>query len=330
MVLHLNEQEVRSLATMEMALEAVEAAFRALGAGEAENAARRRFAPSVAGQPPRSTLQLMSASFPEANAMGYKAYSTSPGGARFLVMLYRADTGELLAAIEADWLGRYRTGAASGVATKYLARSGARTVGLYGTGGQSLTQLLAVCTALPSIERVRVFSRTPEHRESFAARFAAFAPRVRAAIEPVVEPREAAEGADVVIAITNARQPVLEGAWLVPGTHVNAAGINRANAAEIDAEAVRRADLVAVDVLDQARIEAGDLLAAERGGAFEWSRAVELGAIVAGQAPGRSADSEITLFESQGLAIEDVAFAAKLYRLAQERGLGRSLPLWQA
>lgn len=333
MVVHLTEDDVRSLATMELALDAVEAAFRALGKGEAENVPRRRLAPSVAGRPPRATLQLMAASFPEANVMGYKAYATSPGGTRFLVMLHQADTGELLAVLEADWLGRYRTGAASGVASKYLARRDARTLGLYGTGGQALTQLLAVSTVLPGLERVRVFSRAAARRAGYAARFAELAPQAsqaRFAIEPVETPQQAAEGADVVIMITNAREPVLQGEWLAPGVHINAAGINRAGAAEIDARVVQRATLVTVDALDQARNEAGDLLAAEREGAFTWSRAVELGAVVAGGAPGRSSAGDITLFESQGLAIEDVAFAAALYRLATERSAGRRLPLWES
>ncbi len=329
MVLHLREQDVRALVTMDAALTAVEGAFRALGNGQAENLPRRRLAPAVGDQPPRATLQLMAAAHPAENVMGFKAYATSPEGTRFLVMLHQADNGELLAVLEADWLGRFRTGAASGVATRYLARPDARTVALYGTGGQSLTQLLAVATALPGLERARVYSRSPERREGFSARYAAMAPHSGLVIEPVDDPAGAARDADVVITITNAREPVLRGEWLRPGTHVNAAGINRAAAAEIDAATVHRADLVAVDALDQAQMEAGDLLAAAREGAFDWSRAVELGAIVVGRAPGRRHAQDVTLFESQGLAIQDVALAAVLYRLARERGAGRSLPLWQ-
>lgn len=328
MVLHLTEADVRALATMDLAMDRVEAAFHALGTGEAENVPRRRFSPSVGGQPPRSTLQFMAASFPAANVMGYKAYSSSPSGIRFLVMLYRADTGALDAMIEADWLGRFRTGAASGVATKYLAREDVRTVGLYGSGGQAMTQLLAVCTARPAIERVRVYSRTPERRQGFAAQFRTLAPHVDATIEPVDSPAAAADGAEVVITITNAREPVLRGEWLAPGVHINAAGINRANAAEIDGETIRRAQVVAVDALDQAHIEAGDLIAAERSGDFSWDRAIELGAAVAGKIPGRTAPGQITLFESQGLAMEDIAFGAALVDLARARGMGHEVPLW--
>lgn len=330
MVLHLTESDVRELATMDLALGAVEEAFRALGNGEAENVPRRRLMPSIGGAPPQSTLQLMAAALPAANAMGYKAYSTSPGGARFMVMLHAADSGALLALIEADWLGRYRTGAASGVATRYLARPESRVVGMYGTGGQAPTQLLAVCMVLPALERIRVYSRSAERRAAFPDAFAAFAPHVPVAVEPVDRPEAAADGADVIVTITNAREPVLHGSWLSTGTHVNAAGINRINAAEIDAEVVRRAALIAVDALDQARIEAGDLAAAAQAGAFAWDDAVELGAIVAGKARGRRGSDEVTLFESQGLAVEDVALGAALYRLAKERGVGRELPLWAA
>lgn len=318
MVTLLTEADVRAVLTMAMALDAVEAAFRSLAAGTGRNLARRRVAV------PGGLLHVMAGAVPERQVVGLKAYATFGGPVDFLVPLYSSDTGRLLALIEADWLGRMRTGAASGVATKYLARPEARTLGLFGTGGQAQTQLLAVCAARP-IERVHVYSRSAERRAAFVA---AMQPQVSATLVAVDDPRAAVEGLDVVTTMTTSAQPVFDGAWLAPGTHVNAAGSNQLRRREVDAETFRRSACVTADSVEQAQLEAGDLAAAVAEGALAWEQVVDLAEIVAGRAPGRTAPEDITVFESQGLAVWDVATAAAVYAAAVKRGLGQPLPLF--
>src|SRR5689334_13022433 len=214
----LTEQDVTELLTMEDALAAVESVFKLQATGEATNEPRRRVRTQGA------VLMTMSgavANFTEFKGLlGLKAYTVARGTARFYVSLFDATTGELLALIEGDKLGQMRTGAASGVATKYLARQDAKTVGIFGTGWQAQSQLAAVC-AVRQIEAVKVYSRTPERREQFSQEMAA--QLNLANIRPVERP-EAAADADILITITSSREPVVEGAWLQAGTHINAAG----------------------------------------------------------------------------------------------------------
>jgi len=319
MVTLLTERDVRSVLTMELALTAVEAAFQGLASGSATNLSRRRVAV------PGGLLHLMASALPDLHVLGLKAYTTFGGQTDFLVPLYNSDTGRLLALIEADWLGRVRTGAASGVATKYLARPEARTLGLFGTGGQAATQLLAICAVRP-IERVQVYSRDPERRAAFVA---AMQPQVGATLVPVDHPRAAAEGVDVIATMTSSAQPVFEGAWLSPGTHINAAGSNHLRRRELDAQTFQRAACIAADSVEQSKLESGDLMAAVAEGALAWERVTELADIVGGRRPGRTAAGDLTVFESHGLSVWDIATAAAVYTLALERGLGRPLPLFE-
>jgi alanine dehydrogenase len=319
MPLFLTEQDVTNLLTMEDALAAVEAVFKAQAAGDATNEPRRRL--RAAG----AVLQVMSgavANFAEYKGLlGLKSYLVTRGKARFYVNLYDAESGELLAFVEADKLGQMRTGAASGVATKYLARADAKTAGVYGTGWQAQSQLEAVC-ASRKIESVKIYSRSPENRESFCHEMSARLLGVK--IAPVDRPEEAAD-ADVIVTITSSRDPVLHGAWLKPGTHINAAGGNSILRRELDDEAVKRSSLIAVDSIDQAKIEAGVLVTAVEKGLLTWERVRELRYVVSGEARGRASDDQITLFKSLGVAIEDVATAAVLYRKAKEQNVGKDI-----
>lgn len=315
MPLFLREEDVAELLTMEDTIAAVEEAFRLHGLGEADNRPRQR--PRLS----RSLIQVMPAAVPGAG-FGLKAYTVGSKGVRFVVLLWDGDTGDLQAVIEANKLGQMRTGAASGVATRHLAREDATTLGLFGTGGQAPTQLEAVCAVRP-IEHVWVYSRTAEHREAFAREMS---DELGISIEAVDEPRRAVVEADVVVTITDARDPLFDGGWLRPGTHINAAGSNRANAREIDLETVRRAHLITVDDRAQARVEAGDLIAAVDAGVIDWDDVLELGQVVAGSVAGRSAENAITLFESLGVAMEDVAVARHVHELALEAGAGEGMP----
>lgn len=318
MTLLLSEADVRQLLTMDLALAAVESAFHDLAAGSGANHPRRRI-PLKNGM-----LHYMASALPAQGVLGLKIYPSLSGHISFLVPLYSTETGRLLALIEADTLGQMRTGAASGVATRYMARPDARTLGLIGAGGQARTQLLAVCAVRP-IERVRVFSRSAERRAEFVR---AVQPLVSAVVEAVDEPRAAVTDADVVVTMTSASQPVFDGHWLAPGTHVNAAGSNHLKRREIDGTTVARCGRIAVDSLEQARLECGDLAPAVEEGLISWESVVELAEIVSQRVAGRSAPDEITLFESHGLAAWDVATAVRVYELAVQRGLGREIPLF--
>jgi len=317
MPLFLTEQDVTKLLTMEDALAAVEAVFKAQATGEATNEPRRRLRAGGA------VLQVMSgavANFGDFKGLlGLKSYVVTRNKARLYVNLYDAESGDLIALIEADKLGQMRTGAASGVATKYLARADAKTVGLFGTGWQAQSQLEAVCAAR-DVESVKVYSRSPENRARFCQEMSARLSGVNVA--PVERPEDAAD-AGVIITITASREPVLEGAWLKPGAHVNAAGGNSILRRELDDEAIRRSSFIAVDSIDQAKIEAGELITAVEKGMLTWERVRELRYVVSGEMRGRTSDDQITLFKSLGVAIEDVATAAVLYRKAKEQNVGK-------
>jgi len=317
MPLFLTEQDVARLLTMDDALAAVEAVFKAQAAGDATNEPRRRLRAGGA------VLQVMSgavANFAEYKGLlGLKSYVVTRSKARFYVNLYDAESGELLAFIEADKLGQMRTGAASGVATKYLARANVKRVGVYGTGWQARSQIEAVC-AVRDIEIVKVYSRSPENRARFCLEMSAQLNNVH--IGPVEKPEDAAD-AGVIITVTSSREPVLQGAWLKPGTHINAAGGNSILRRELDDDVIKRSSFIAVDSIDQAKVEAGELVMAVEKGLLTWERVRELRHVVSGDMRGRTGDDQITLFKSLGVAIEDVATAAVLYRKAKEQNVGK-------
>jgi alanine dehydrogenase len=318
MVTLLTEADVRSLITMDLALQAVEEAFRGMADGTAANLPRRRIA--MAG----GSLHLMASTVGSLQAIGLKAYNTFGGRTDFLVPLYDSRTGRMLALIEGDWLGHMRTGAASGVATRHMARPEARTLGVFGAGGQARTQLLAICAVQP-IERVHVYSRSPESRAAFVAEMQ---PQVKAELVPVDKPRLAVAGMDVIATMTSASRPVFDGEWVEPGTHINAAGANHIRRREIDGETVSRAGRIAADWVEQAKMESGDLAQAVAEGRLRWEDVLEFSDIVGGKAPGRGSEEEITLFESQGISVWDVATAAKVYELAKAKGVGTAIPLF--
>ena len=311
----LREADVQRLVTIADAIDALEFAFREWAAGRADNQPRRRVRGEVA-------LATMSAALPARRLVGFKAYTAGRHGVRFWVHLYQAETGQPLAVIEADHLGRLRTGAASAVATKFLARADASVLTILGTGSQALTQVLGVCAVRP-ITQVRVVSRDPERRRRFMA-------TVREQWQ-AGEVREAAAeaaltGAQVITTITSAASPVLRGAWLESGQHLNLCGSNISDHREVDAEVVRRASLVVADDVDAARLEAGDLLLAEAEGQLDWQSVTSLKDAVTG-AVRRSTREQISLFKSVGLALEDIALAAVLLERAERDGVGESLAL---
>lgn len=316
MALFLTESDVRRLLTMDLALAAVAAAHRAHALGRAIDIPRQRT------RVPTASLHILQGALLDENVMGYKAYTASKAGARFLVHLFDAAEGKLLAIIEADFLGMMRTGAAGGIAAAHLSRPEAATVALIGAGWQAQSQLEAICK-VRSIKQVKLFSRNPDKCRLASADFAR---RFGVEVVPAETAESAVRGSDIVVTVTTAGSPVLLGEWLAAGMHINAAGSNALIRRELDEKAVGRAGLVCVDSRATALREAGDLLPALEKGRLHEGQFVELGEIVAGIRPGRTDPKAITLFESQGMAIQDLAVAQRLVELAQRQGLGAQLP----
>lgn len=318
MALFLTEREVAQLLPMNECIDVLDQAFAHAGAGQVEIKPRSRI------RMPNGFFHFMAASDAQHKVFGYKAYPSfgGPGGSKFLVMLYDFETGQLLSCMEAGRLGQIRTGAASGLATRYMAREDAASAGIIGSGFQARTQLEAVCVAR-NIKQARVFSRRQERREEFAHQMSE---RLNLEVTAVDSARDCVADADVIVTITSARDPVVEGAWLAPGTHVNAAGGNHWMRREIDDEVVTRSEVIVVDDLDQAKIECGDLMWPEGRGTFRWDMAHELQDVVAGRVKGRPSEQSITLFESMGVGLEDIAAAQLVYHKAREQGIGQELP----
>ena len=291
------------------AVPVLEECFRRLAAGAVENRPRQRL-PLDGGY-----LAVMPAADGDLGYAGLKSYAVAAGQAAFVVFLFDTVSGGLAAVIEADGLGRLRTGAASGVAASYLARPGARTLGVIGCGRQAEFQVAAIRAALPSVERVVAYCRTPESLTGFCERLGA---------EPGESPRDAA-AQDVVVTATTSRDPVLRGEWLSEGALVCAIGANRPSARELDNVVLERASFVCCDSLEQARLESADLIEPVATGVLDWLEVHELQEVVAGELPGRQSDRDIVVFKSNGIAAWDIAIGAAALERARERGVGTAL-----
>jgi ornithine cyclodeaminase/alanine dehydrogenase-like protein (mu-crystallin family) len=317
-MLYLTEPQVRDLLPMKVSIDLMQTAFERLAAGEALNQPRRRLI-----LPTGSVLHYMAAS--DGQYYGAKIYATNPRhGAHFLFLLYRAADAQPLAIIEANHLGQIRTGAASGLATKFMAREDAATLAIIGSGFQARTQLEAML-AVRQISEVRTWSRDRSKRAAFATETNA---HFGVPVHAVETAEEAVRGAQIVVTATYAKDPVLSSDWVEPGAHINAMGSNQANRREIPADLVRRADSIAVDSIEQARMESGDLLMALDDGERDWSSLpiVELKDVVTRRVQARTAPGQITLFKSIGLAVEDVIAAAFVYERARAAGIGSPVP----
>ena len=319
MTLHISESEVRAVLTMPMAVQAVEEISRKQATGEVVVHPRRRFE-----LPGGGFFHYMAAADYSLGFVAMKQYTYVRGKLRFLVPLYEMASGDLLALIEADFMGQQRTGAASGVATNYLARKNSRIAAIIGTGGQARTQLEAVA-AVRKLESARAYGRDGAKREKFCSEMSA---KLGISVQSCASASDAVRGADIVSTATTTSHPVVSGADLAPGAHINAIGANHAHKRELDDEAVASADVIVVDSIEQSRQEAGDLIIAFHGDEICWTGVKKLSEVVAGKASGRTSDTEVTLFKSNGIASWDLAVAMKVYALAKEKGLGRELPLW--
>ena len=309
MTLYLSESEVHELLSPGEAVDAVEASFRRMAAGTVELAPRRRLALE------EGRLADMAASDLELGYAGVKAYAGFGEGAAFVVALFSTERPELVAVIEADWLGRLRTGGASAVAAKHLAREDATSLGVIGCGGQAETQVACMRAALPALERVVAYCRTERNLKAFCKRVGAEAG----------ESHRDAAAQDVVVTITTSRDPVLRGEWLQDGALVCAAGANNGKSRELDNVVLERASFVCCDWLPQARVESADLIEPVETGVLDWLEVHELHEVVGGELPGRQSPDDIVVFKSNGIAAWDVAIAAAAVERARERGVGTEL-----
>ncbi len=317
MALILREKHVRSLLTIRDTVDVLEEAFNALSQGAVLNQPRSRLALTS------GVLNILAAAVPTFGVIGLKTYTAFRDGVRFVVMLYDAYDGHLLALIEADWLGSMRTGGTSALATKYMAREDATIVGMIGAGNQAVTQLMGMCAVRP-IATVYVYSRRAPECEIFCTEMTRLLNRP---VYPVATARQAIEMADIVITATTAREPVLFGEWLKPGCHINAIGSNWAQRREIDAATLLRSALIVTDSLEQAQMEAGDFIIPADEGLLDWAHVYEIADIIGNDALLRASPHDITLYKGLGIALEDVAIAAHVYRLADRQGIGEELNL---
>jgi alanine dehydrogenase len=307
--LYLSEEDVRAALSPAEAVDAIEACFRRMAAGAVQIAPRRRLHLAEGG------LADMAASDLELGYGGVKAYAGFRDGAAFVVALFGAERPELVALIEADWLGRLRTGAASGVAARHLARTGAATLGVIGCGTQAETQVQCIRAAVPAIGRVVAYCRTEQNLREFCERLGA---------EPGESHRDAA-AQDVVVTITTSRDPVLRGEWLCEGALVCAAGANNGTSRELDNVVLQRASFVCCDWLEQARVESADLVEPVETGVLDWLEVHQLHEVVSGELPGRQSPEDIVVFKSNGIAAWDIAAAAAVVERARELKLGTSV-----
>jgi ornithine cyclodeaminase/alanine dehydrogenase-like protein (mu-crystallin family) len=307
--LYLTEADVERLLAPADAIAAVEGSFDRLARGEIE------IRPRVRQKADGGAFAVMSAVDHELNLAGVKSYAWVPSGTPFVVCLFDLERGELAAVIEADKLGQLRTGAASAVAAKMLARAGASTLGVLGCGWQAESQVLCIREAVPTIERVVAYCRTERNLAKFCKKLKA---------EPGETHREAGEQ-DVVVTVTTSRDPVLRGEWLQPGALVCAVGANDRRARELDNAVLERASFVCCDSIEQAKLESGDLIEPVEQGILDWLEVHELQEVVAGEVQGRQSDDDVVVFKSNGIAAWDVAAAALALERARAQGIGTDL-----
>ena len=294
--MYVNEKQVRELLPVSECIDVLRDAF----SREFINIPRYRL------KSEHTLLHVMSASIPSLEIMGLKSYGTGREAAGdFVVLLFNERDGKLMSVFEADALGQIRTGAASGLATAYLSREDSKIGAIIGSGLQAETQLLAI-DHVRKFQEIRIFSRSAENRKAFIKKMQ---PQMKARLIEVQSAEESVRDADVICTITTSKTPVVYGEWLKPGCHINAAGTNWSNKRELDENAVQRSDLICCDHREQSKIEAGDLI----GVIEDWNSVWELSDVVQGPVS-RTSPDQITLFKSNGIAMEDIALALHIYK----------------
>ena len=313
MVLLISEEDVLRLLDFGDAIEAVEKATKMQSEGVAHVISRSRVYSRS------SVLHVMSSTIEPLGVSGVKAYLSTPNRTIFVILLYSVEDSRLLAVIEGDVLSRIRTGAASALATKYLARRGASKLGIIGSGRQAYTQALAIARVM-NPERVLIYSLNRDHADSMARKLSEKGLKTFVAQSY----REVISLSDVLATATNSREPFVRAEWIEKGSHINLVGSNHPSRSEAYPEVFQKADLVVTDNKEQAQKESGDIINAVSSGHISWDRVYELWEVVIGKI-GRGSDEDITIFKSHGIALWDVAVAKLVYDKARERGLGREV-----
>lgn len=314
MILYLTEEEIKKILNMKDALQSVEMLFSEQGkSSDIINHPRNRLKTGS------SMLHYMAAALPYLGYMGYKAYSSTKDGFSFKVFLYDIETGRLLSIMEADRMGMIRTGAVTGVATKYMSHKSSGSVGIIGAGFQAEGQILAICE-VRDIKKIKVFCRDEERRRKFAKKMEKL---IDAEVIAVNSAGDAVRDVDILVTCTTSRNPVFDFKDLTAGVHINAIGGNFLFKSEIDEKTVVKSSVVVVEDIDQARLEAGELLSAIDKGKLYWNQLTELKNVVSGNINILNNGKEITLFKSLGVAMEDIAVAADIYKMAKKKNLGK-------
>jgi alanine dehydrogenase len=318
MTLFITEREVEQMLSVRAAIPLMEDVFRMAGEGTTENPPRYRM-PMKNG-----FMQFGPAALHARQVAGFKVWANFGSPLKQLWdFVYNMESGELLAVIQAHLIGTFRTAAATAVAVKHLSPPDASVVGMYGSGRQAGAQLEAICAVRP-VRKVRVYSRTRQKLEGFCR---TMSEKLGITVTPAAEPEQVPRDADIVLTITKSDTPVLFGDWIARPCLVVGAGANHWYEREIDGKLVEQARLVVVDEKEHSKVESGDLLWAAAHGLLRWDRVWNLGDVVVGRAPVPDFAAGTILFESHGLAIEDVAIAARAYEIAKERGLGTEIRL---
>ena len=310
MIHYLTEKDVQQVLNMEILLQTTEQSLKDRALHKAVDIPRQRI------YAPEGVQHVLQAASKVLGYTGFKYYYTRPTGRSFYVHLISIESGKLEAIVEAAWMSMVRTGAASGAATQVLANDDACIVGQIGSGNQSIGQLEAVC-AVRKIKEARVYSRTRDKLEAYCQKMSE---KLGVNVVPAASAEAAVRGAHIINVITKSASPVLKGAWLSPGQHINAAGANALSRAEIDDETVKRCDYITVDSRGTAQKECGDLISSFEKGIIQWDYLTEVGDIYAGKALKRSTREQITLYESHGMGIQDIYAAAKAIEIAKSRG----------
>lgn len=315
MVLYLNESDVEELLAMADAIEALRDTFEKQGDGNTINNPRQRIKTG------KSMLHYLAAALPHLGVMGYKAYTSSAAGLKFRVFLHDIESGDLLSVMDGNHMGMIRTGAVTGLATSFMARKGSAVLGVFGTGFQAKGQIRAVCE-VRDIKKIIIYGRDRERRLKFCDQVA---DETDAEVIPAENPDEAVTGSDIIVTATTSSSPVFDGKKIRPGTHINAIGGNFLFKREIDDATVRSSRVIAVESVEQSKMEAGELVAVVDKGKLHWENVKELGYIVSGRDHGRFNKNDITLFKSVGIAIEDICIAWHLYNIAVNTNRGKRI-----
>lgn len=329
-MLVLSRSDIRSLVSMERAIDLVSSAFADLSAGRAIAPIRT----AIEVEKEAATTLVMPAFVPAAGALGVKVVSVFSGNAQrglptitAIVCLIDPATGTPLTIMDGAYLTALRTGAVSGAATKLLARADSRTLAVIGAGAQAAMQAVAVATVRP-IEQIIVVARKREHLDQFEARMVDEWPALSAMIETTTDVGTAVRAADIICTATTSRTPVFDDVDVRPGTHINGVGSFTPAMQEVPAETVARCTVV-VDQLEAALEEAGDLrVPLESGVVTKDHISRELGQLVSGDVSGRQVPEDVTFFKSVGNAVQDMAVGRFAFDEAVRRGKGQEVMLF--